>query len=272
MPTTKEFFDEVAEEQHAIAVSYPKRKFALAAPVPSKLFHCAIFRVADKRDKRVDSLKRTFPLSSGGYVEFVGPELRQDDGKVFAILGHMTAGYGPAHGATFNPNEVVKMLGWSKSKHSLKRLDACLMRLRKADLMFFNSNDEKEWVTGLVLDITYKIESKPDCWHVALSDKLSHGAFLHFSQTTHLNIALMAKLQGELASWLYAFVASNACDKPLALDELLILSGSGSKCAKEWGRQVREALDILQEHEIIVGYTSKRGSVEVHKNPRQPRG
>lgn len=267
--TTKEFLDELTEERHAQAVSYPRRRFAKAAPIPTKILHCALFRVADKRSERRE-LEAVFPLSSGGYLAYKGPELRQDDGKVFAALAHLTAGFGTCHGAYFKPADFVKLLGWSRSQHSNERLETCLERLRDASLAFYNSVNKKVWVTGLVLEIDYVVKGKPGQWHVSLSDKLRQEAFDHFSQTTHLNIAILAKMSSGLVSWLYAFVLSNECDKPFLLEDLRILSGSNAKSAKEWGTQVREALDVLQERKVLA-YESKRGAVIVQKNPRQPR-
>lgn len=268
--TAAEHFDDIEDNKKAAAVSYPRRKFAAAAPIPSKMLHCALFRVADKRVPRAEQVRKTFPLSSGGYLEYKGSELRQDEGNVFAALAHLTAGFGPAKGALFKPADLVKQLGWSKTDHSTTRLDECLMRLRDASLAFFTSNGEKAWLTGLVLEIEYKVEGKPDYWHVSLSDKLRSEAFEHFSQTTHLNTNILATLSGGLTSWLYAFIASQACDTAFLLDDLHTLSGSGTKDAKEWGRQVRAALDTLEKRKVILGYASTRGWVKVQKNPRQP--
>lgn len=271
---TAQYFDDAIsnfeDNKKAAAMSYPKRLFAKAAPVPSKMLHNALFGITNHHTARAERVKRVMPLSSGGFLAYEGPEVRQDDGKVFAILGHLTAGYGPLHGATFKPEEFIALLGWSKGKHSLNRLDASLTRLSTANLTFFNSNDEKEWMTGLVHQVDYKIDGKPGYWHVKLSDKLRSEAFEHFSQTTHLNISLLAKLPDGVTSWLYSFIASNACDKPMVLEDLHILAGSGAT-GKEWGRQVREALDTLEKFGVIVSYTSKRGVVEVRKNPKQPR-
>jgi hypothetical protein len=272
IPTTSAaYFEELAEKRHDADTSYPRRLFAKAAPIPTKMLHCALFRVADKRVKRVGQLKKVFPLSSGGFLAYKGPELRQDDGHVFAALAHLTAGFGPEHGATFKPAEFVKLLGWSKSPYSTQRLDECLGRLRDASLTFYNSVNEKEWLTGLVLEINYTVPNKPNHWHVSLSYNLRKEAFDYFSQTTQLNMAILEKLPTGLVSWLYGFILSNQCDKPFVLEDLRILSGSGTKCAKEWGKQVRAALDVLQERKITLGYESRRGSVFVQKNPVQPR-
>lgn len=266
--TSKEFYDKLAEEKHALAVSYPRRLFAKAAPIPAKILHCALFRVADKRSER-HQLEAEFPLSSGGYLEYKGPELRQDDGKVFAALAHLTAGFGTCHGAYFKPADFLKLLGWPRS-HSIERLEKCLERLREASLTFYNSVNKKEWVTGLVLEIDYVVKSKPGQWHVSLSDKLRQEAFDHFSKTTHLNIAILATLSRPLVSWLYAFILSNKCDKPFLLEDLRILSGSKASTAKEWGREVRDALNVLETRKVMLGYESKRGTVRVYKNPHQP--
>jgi hypothetical protein len=269
--TSAEFFDELAEERHAADVSYPRRRFAKAAPIPTKMLHCALFRVADKRVERIDQLKEDFPLSSGGFLAYKGPELRQDDGHVFAALAHLTAGFGPTHGATFEPSKFVKLLGWPRGKYSERRLDDCLGRLRDASLTFYNSIDEKVWVTGLVLEIHYKVKSKPGHWHVSLSENLRSNAFDYYSQTTQLNMAILEKLPTGLVSWLYGFVLSNKCDKPFLLEDLRILAGSKTKSAKDWGVQVRAALDVLQGRKITLGYQSTRGAVLVQKNPVQPR-
>lgn len=41
--TTKEFLDELAEERHAQAVSYPRRRVAKAAPIPTKILTVLYF-------------------------------------------------------------------------------------------------------------------------------------------------------------------------------------------------------------------------------------
>ena len=53
-----------------------------------------------------------FPLTSGGYIECCGKELRQDDESVLLELTYRVAGRSRASEPAFNPVGFVKALGW----------------------------------------------------------------------------------------------------------------------------------------------------------------
>ena len=81
-----------------------------------------------------------FPLTSGGYIESYGEELRQDDESVLLKLTCRMVGRGRAFELVFNPVEFVKALGWDnghvvksesgeRAPYSVYRLKACIERL-----------------------------------------------------------------------------------------------------------------------------------------------
>lgn len=243
-------------------VLYPPRLFKAAAPVPAKLLHCALFRVADKRVARERFVERAFIVSSGGRFEYEGPELRQAEAAVFAVLTHELAGKGTEHPLDLDPEDVIAALGWSNSSHSHKKLVECLDRLTGAKLRAFNEAGEWMWSTGLVQSAKRLDDGR---LRVRMGEELRAEAWRFFSSTTHLNTAILRALPEGLASWLYGYIASNDCRVPFDLEDLRAFSGSATTDTSEWGKQVRAALKALAAAGAIKSFEASRGRVKVVK-------
>ncbi len=255
-------YETIAEAQHYAATLYPTKRFSLAAPVPNKLLHCALFRVADKRKPRVEHLTVEFNLSSGGRLIFTGKELRQAEGAVFAYLCHLSAGKGLNQWLPVNAREAVKTLGWSVTKHSIEKLKACLDNLCGATLRRVDENGNREGAAGLVSEWR---SVGDDLLEVKQPESLM-SLWQDFAHPTHLNLGNLGLLPEGLASWLYAFLCANDCSRGFSYEQIHALCGSDSTDPKQFAKDVRAALDKLKALGVLWGYETKRGEFTAGKN------
>lgn len=253
-------FDREKEEEKKLR--YPKKSFGNAAPIPAKMLHCALFRVADKRVSREERIEMTIAISSGGRIEYKGAELRQAEASVFAYLCHLNADKIAGCVIGFDPKEATKAIGWADSKYSIERFAACLDAMVGNVLKFYDKEGKHKWTTGLLY--AWKRLDNGN-FEVKLSEELMAGAWESVSSTTQLNLEKIAALPEGLATWLYGFVSANNCRYPFTLEQIKLHSGSRTAENREFGKQVRFALDKLEVAGVIQRYTTKKGEVAIFK-------
>lgn len=253
----------ISEREHEARSLFPKKRFAAAMPVPTRMLHCALFRVADKRVQSAERISKTFSVSSGGRLEYKGAELRQAEGAVFAYICRLQAGKGLGQWLKLDPKDLIDTLGWAKgTSKSVDRLVACLDRLTDALLRFYDKNNNHMWTTHLVLE--WK-RSEDGSFHAKLPESLTPEQWDLFSSTTQLNAKLLAKLPEGLTSWLYGFTAGNNGFIDYTIEDLHTYCGSEQSDLKEFTKQVRKALAVLQEAGAIKSFTVQRGVVAYWK-------
>ena len=262
-----------AERVHTAQNTYPLPKFKTSRLLPTQFFHSSLFRVADKRIPREEVTVAFLPLTSGGYIEFVGEELRQDDESVLLELTYRLAGHGRLFDIAFDPVEFVQALGWDDSTvvtnekkeralYSVHRLKACIERMRGTGLRLFDVEGELRWSTGLVQEAFYLAR-----WKVQMSGTLLD---LLVERATAINVRIRRKLSEGLGTWLYGFICANDCTRAFSLKALLAASGS-SASLPEFGRAVRAALFNIKTEGGLKDFQPSRGRVVVIKKVRLAR-
>lgn len=252
------------EQQRDNDVLYPEKKFPHAMPIPARMLHCALFRVADKRIPPLEKgVSKTVPLSSGGRIDYEGAELRQAEGAVFAYLCQLQAGKGLGQWLAFDPKHLIETLGWAKgTRKSIERLEACLTRLAKTTLEGYDRYGRRMWTTHLVLEWEHTKDGKVQA---KLPEAMRHERWKDFSGTTHLDAKLLASFPEGLCSWLYGFTAANNGVVAYPVEALREYCGSEQADMKEFSKQLRKALANLVEAGAIQSGEVKEGKLSFKK-------
>lgn len=198
------------------------------------------------------------PAHPGFKVEFQGTELRQDDRIVLLALIKSRAASQITASTTFAPRAFcVEQLGWPDSSDSTKKLAACIERLHTARLRITGER------TGTQLySFVSDASMAPGKWTVWLSERL---AAMFDQSVTYLKQSLVAGTTG-LDSWLYGYVAADACFAPISRDHLRILCGLTGYSQKEFNRRLKLALEKLQAQAVITGFEATGDKLRITKN------
>ena len=255
------------EQEHERINRYPKGRYSSSRLIPTKFLHSALFRVADKRVPREVYAVEFLPLTSGGYIEFSGEELRQDDETVLLELTYRMSGCGRVYELKFDPKEFVRAIGWGdghivtndkgeRAPYSVYRLKACIERLRGTDLRLFDKYYELRWSTGLVQEAVYLEQ-----WSVLMSGRLLD---MLVESATALNARIRKQLHEGLETWLYGHLCANDCSRWFR--SRVLLEACGSKATlPEFGRALREALVRIKDVGGLIDFTPARGKLFVFK-------
>ena len=255
------------ELEHELRNIFPRGRYSTSRLIPTQFLHSRLFRYASNKSARELESVNFFPLTSGGYIECYGEELRQADESVLRELTYRMAGRGRAFELVFNPVEFVKALGWDnghvvksesgeRAPYSVYRLKACIERLRGTSLRLFDKYNELRWSTGLVQEAFYL-----DQWKVQMSGTLLD---MLVTSATAMNIRIRKQLHEGLETWLYGHLCANDCLRSFKIQTLRDASGSKASLP-EFGRAAREALNRIKEVGGVLDFTPSRGKVFVFK-------
>ncbi|CUI04208.1 hypothetical protein BN2497_3193 [Janthinobacterium sp. CG23_2] len=169
------------------------------------------------------------------------------------------------------PTSFCAKIGWSDSKHNIKRLEECILRLQGAFLivrttLIANSEASKlakaigaGWTLGFVTDFEFEGVLR---WTVQLNPKLTQ---LFLSSPTYLIIAKRQALTAGLQTWLYGYIEANTCTYSVSLQTLADAAGSTASL-KEFARQVRDAIPkLIAARVLCANSTVKNGKVSLFK-------
>jgi len=258
------------ELEHELRNIFPRGRYSSSRLIPTQFLHSALFRYASNKSAREPECVNFFPLTSGGYIESYGEELRQDDESVLLELTYRMAGRGRTAELAFDPLEFVKALGWDsghvvkndsgeRAPYSVYRLKACIERLRGTSLRLFDKYNELRWSTGLVQEAFYL-----GPWKVQMSGTLLD---MLVASATAINIRIRKLLHEGLETWLYGHLCANDCSRPFRIQTLRNASGSKASLP-EFGRAVRDALNRIKDVEGVLDFTPSRGKVFVCKKSK----
>jgi len=248
--------EEAAEKAYDAVRSLPQQG-TNTRTAPAVLKRCGLFNANDNRVARdCEHKARSYPVQSGGVVEYFGPELRQDDDDVLAELTHIRESAPPsAQTIGISPYTLLRYLGWATGTKSVTHLRECLDRLTGPTLCYKNAAGETQWKSVFIASIN---TTEPQ-WRIALSPMLID---MYQSRATRWRHSVRVELDNGLPSWLYGFVCSHTNQLPYTLAMLQKFSGSTAK-KKEFGRQVRKALKRIKAAEGITGYGYERGKIQI---------
>lgn len=232
---------------YSAATTLPRARFG-GTPMPNRFLHCSIFNAANLTSTARDQDRVAYlPLSSGGCIEYSGPELRQDDETVLLHIMHKLAGFAPDCPVTFDPKELCVQMGWTKERKNANtdRLRASLGRMQAVKLTCYDNELNERWSTGLVWKLAINDNGT---WTVRMTDELLAAYGAH---PAYINMKVRQQLPEGLATWLYGFVSSHNCLLDFKVEDLHQWSGSRLTDGREFKRAVRNA---MRQIEALTGY------------------
>lgn len=225
----------------------PASAFHTGAPIPTKMLHCGLFKPANRSEARAADVVEFYSVSSGGYIEYEGPELRQDDESVLLEIMKRMAGSYASVTLEFDPKEFCVAIGWAACARNANtdRLQQSISRMRRAGIRYFDNGGMLRWDTGLIAEATYG----DDLWEVDVSRKVGRA----FGNITYINTNTRRQLSEGISTWLFGLICSNDCSRAFEIAQLHEMSGS-TLSPKEFGRAVRKALKAIKEAAGIAAY------------------
>lgn len=218
---------------------------------PRTFFVSPLFHVRSKNLARQKHLELTLPTPVGhSPIRYEGPELRQCDSRVFLALLHMLRDVRVGTAVTLHAEPVCKALFGGYDGANRKRLREHIQRLQKG-LMIFET-----FSVQLCLRFDYP---KTGPWTVSLDPQIVQ--LFRISPEVWLSVEDRFSLPEGLATWLYAYIASQTRLIPMKLSTLRELCGSE---ASERGflNRFRDAMALLAQQGIIdTGWSIARGQV-----------
>jgi hypothetical protein len=218
---------------------------------PRTFFVSPLFHVRSKNLARQKHLELTLPTPVGhSVIRYEGPELRQCDSRVFLALLHMLRDVRVGTAVTLHAEPVCKALFGGYDGANRKRLRQHIQRLQKGLMIF------EEFSVQLCLRFDYP---KTGPWTVSLDPHIVQ--LFRISPEVWLSVEDRLSLPEGLATWLYAYIASQTRLIPMKLSTLRELCGSE---ASERGflNRFRDAMHLLAQQGIIdTGWSIARGQV-----------
>lgn len=240
----------LAEKQHYAERTLPVQLYDHAYGLGRHLLGSALFGI--KRGER-QRVKLTLPTYRGAEIEYVGPELRQDDATVLLELVHRTRKSVIDTCVGFDPREFVKALGWDAHKKSVEKLRGCIERMQES-LVRLTAHDQ-----GLRTHLVGSFDWSPERWIVNLDSRIV-GLFQ--GGVTFIPKTERAALTDGLQTWLAGFIRAQSDETRFDLADLLRFSGSEAE-AKTFGTQVRESMPKLVAAGVVKSFEFGRGRMTV---------
>lgn len=207
---------------------------------------------------RAAHLSYTPIRAQGGHkIEFNGEELRQDNERLLMALLKLRSGMTVDGVQEFVPRTFCREApGWADSRDSVSKLKASLVRLQTARVRVEYSDGGKGYYS-FVSDVDFRV----DAWNVWLSPRLV-TRFDWFP--TYLSMTNRLALKDGVVSRLYGFIKADACFAPFSLGDLREVAGSPYN-QKDFNRQIKGALDLLEAEGLIRSFEVPGGKLKVNK-------
>lgn len=218
---------------------------------PRSFFVSPLFHVRSKKLARKQHVELTLPNSVGRLpIRYEGPELRQSDGRVFLALLHMLRDVRAGTAVTIEAESVCKALFGCYDGASRMRLRLHIQRLQKGLII------SEIFSVQLCLRFDYPTRGP---WTVSLDPKVVE--LFRASPDVWLSGEVRLSLPEGLATWLYAYIASQTRLIPMKLSTLRDLCGSEAG-EKGFLNRFRDAMKELTQRGIIdTGWSVSRGEV-----------
>jgi len=235
--------------------------------MPNDLARCSLFRVADPTKPRatLKNVQLSVYASQGGCIAYSGPELRQDDKRVFmhALELEATGEHDPTDP---NPHAMIRLypflpaIGWSDSKTNRQKLLDCLSRLHDGGLVVNTPRFKSPFAVKLVRRIDW-----PEGWDgpvVKLTFEPEVRELFganHYARVLRQFVLKLGK-RCYLADWLLSFYSTHKAAIPLAIDLLKELSGDTTE-KKHFRPKLEAALDHLKHIGFLERWSYEFGSL-----------
>ncbi len=258
----KKCFDERKFEAET-ETHFPRAKYAPRdVPMPPRFLHCSLFNAAGPQTPRHAHVVDFFPVSSGGFLYYEGPELRQEDETVLLYLLGLAQGKVADWPVTLNPKAACVEMGWSKREKDSnpERLEASLNRMVGATVQYFDKENIPRWKTGLVWQVKYDSSTS---WEVRLPVSMLSA----FESPIFVNRKARAQLPTGFPSWLFGQICANNCKIPFSFETLRSLSGSSLSNPYELARLIRKTMKKIAEL-TPYSWQVKNQTLYVFKNTR----
>lgn len=214
------------------------------------LFVSPLFSVKSNATPRDNLLGLTLSGEAKPQIDYVGPELRQSDGRIFLALLNLLRDIQTGTAVCFEPAAVCRALLGRYDGVSRKSLRDHIERLEHGLLIFgdhsvqlcrkFEHPKIGPWTISLDPNIVELFRASPAVW-LKLQDRLS--------------------LPEGMATWLLTYIASQTRLFPTKLSTLHQLCGSEAG-EKAFANRFRDALRELVKRQIIdAGWSIKAGRI-----------
>ena len=225
---------------------------------PRIFFVSSLFSVRSTKEARKLHIEMKLPVPDGAdAIQYVGPELRQNDALVFLTLLHMLRDFQTGISVNFQPEAVCRSLFGRYDGNARRQLREHIQRLQQGLLIF------RTYSVQLCQTFEYP---KTGAWSVALDRHIVEI----FSLSKHVWFPLHERmsLPEGLTSWLYTFISSQTKLIPMKLATLRSLCGSQAT-DKAFSNRTRDALKLLARLGTIdPGWSLKSGQVRWRKPSR----
>lgn len=229
-----------------------------STPVRSVLKRCAIFGIGDTHRVWRDSA--IYMVAFGRHIRLTGYELRQLDESVVLEINSRLRGWHTGDPFQLDANEIVRAMRWSHGAQSAARLASSLLALAHARITIVNFDSS---TTRLRLFDEVRITADQ------IVGKASGGLALFQDaggRGTYVPLERRRSLREGLQTWLAGWVLATKCDQPVALTTLFDHSGTRQKRMGDFGREVRRALERLQQVGFVTRWNQEAGGRDLSRN------
>ncbi|MGO4813999.1 hypothetical protein AB4156_31190 [Cupriavidus sp. 2MCAB6] len=191
------------------------------------------------------------------HIEYQGEELRQDDLRTLLALLRHRSGKIIGDVIEFVARPFCRdELGWADSGDSVAKLQACILRLRRARI-------RAVFPHAVMHDFRLVSEASfnKECWSVWLSEDLMP---ILTRSLTFMKASERLAMKDGLASWLYGFIKADSCLLPFDLHAMHAAAGS-TYAQKDFNRHVRRHLAAFKESGIVHGYALQGKQLRVYR-------
>lgn len=237
---------------------------------PNELLRSGLFRVAAYNSEREYLHRECLPLqaSRGGYIEYTGIELRQDDCALFLELVRLEQ---ETPGVAIVPlRRTAVALGWGNGNAAVKRVEDSIIRLKACDVEINVNKPAGEHgkvlpvKVGLSLVSAYK-SVKKGVWVVYLPQEIRRLCV--GNRYTRIVQAYVEKLSkgASLAAWLLRFYSTHREPRALTYEQLQTFCCARSE-PKTFKQMVGEALEQLKSIGFLTDFEMGTKAVSVVRN------
>lgn len=223
--------------------------YAGSAVLRSIILRCSIFSCGQVTRTWCD--RSVHPVGFARPARFSGYRAYQEDETVALALTPMLFGHCTDQQFSIETRDWIHFCGWSQTPRSVDRLYSSLTCLAYGRFELTNPNfSANRFRLFDRLEVRgSRITGKLSGGIVELQDRNGRG--------TYIPLERRKALREGLQTWLAGWVLGTTCDKPIALQTLHLLSGSGHSSLGEFGRDVRRSLDRLVDVGLVSSWTQR---------------
>lgn len=240
----------------------PKKMFKKSLGLEAALFKCALFRAAiGPRVTFTDYV--SVPSHPNAEVMFRGEELRQDDQRVLMMLAESQTGRDLRQGVSFKPRSFARdVLRWPDNGDSVERLKASISRLKSASIkVWYHYGNDKAWFGEYSFVSSYEFGCRYEECAVYLAPQFL-SLFETREQTLTFFVGADRLARGDnFGSWLFGYMAADACLTDISTVTLREISGQAGYEQKEFNRRLKRELNKLIADRVMLASYQMAGKI-----------